>query len=341
MLLVLSLYAHALVLHNRIISEQRTTPITKARLVASLMTSTNEIPLTFAEYVAQRQNVSNLSGYSSAIAPTASTSSHRRKTAELRAKLTALQQEQDTLRETMEAAENDWYDEAVDPPQSTQFVPEPEEREWKVVDFEPQTDAYDEEEYTADPPQNGAFVPETPREWKVVDFQPAAPPQKLAFMPETPRDWKVVDFAQDGMPETYTASAEEPNLMQKVKDAGVAGIISYMFWELAFWGVSFPVCIFGYREVAGHWPDFANQDDLAQLGTEAFAFVNLARFAVPVRIGLALSTAPWVQSNVIDRFSAPGAVSEVATPIAPPSRPPGTGRSAPDILFNDVLGGQK
>ena len=42
------------------------------------------------------------------------------------------------------------------------------------------------------------------------------------------------------------ASTEEPiNLMQKVKDAGVAGIVSYMLWELLFWGVSAPVCIIG------------------------------------------------------------------------------------------------
>lgn len=91
-------------------------------------------------------------------------------------------------------------------------------------------------------------------------------------------------------------------LMQKVKDAGIAGIISYVFWEWAFWGVSVPVALFGFREVAGYWPDFSNQDDLAKLGAEAFAFVNVARFAVPLRIGLALGTTPWVQANIVDRF---------------------------------------
>merc|ERR1719298_138024 len=95
---------------------------------------------------------------------------------------------------------------------------------------------------------------------------------------------------------------EKENMMQQVKDAGVAGIISYIFWEWAFWGVSIPVCIFGYREVTGHWPDYSNQDDLAKLGAEAFAFVNVARFAVPLRIGLALSTTPWVQANIVDKF---------------------------------------
>ena len=63
-----------------------------------------------------------------------------------------------------------------------------------------------------------------------------------------------------------------------------------------------PVCIFGYQAATGHWPDFQNQDDLAKLGAEAFAFVNVARFAVPLRIGLALSTTPWVQSNIVDKF---------------------------------------
>uniref|UniRef100_A0A7S4C6V1 DUF1279 domain-containing protein n=1 Tax=Chrysotila carterae TaxID=13221 RepID=A0A7S4C6V1_CHRCT len=92
-------------------------------------------------------------------------------------------------------------------------------------------------------------------------------------------------------------------MLQQVKDAGVAGAISYAFWELGFWGVSIPVCVFGYYEVAGHWPDFTSQEDLAKLGTEAFAFVNVARLAVPLRIGLALSTTPWVQANVVDKFN--------------------------------------
>jgi hypothetical protein len=97
---------------------------------------------------------------------------------------------------------------------------------------------------------------------------------------------------------------ETQKLMKQVKDAGVAGIISYALWEVGFWAVSVPVVVFGYREVAGHWPDFSNSDDMAKLGAEAFAFVNFARFAVPLRIGLALSTTPWIQSNIVDRFFA-------------------------------------
>ena len=92
-------------------------------------------------------------------------------------------------------------------------------------------------------------------------------------------------------------------LMMQVKAAGVAGIISYAFWELAFWTVSVPLCTLAYRQVTGHWPDFASQDDLQKLGAEAFAFVNVARLAVPIWIGLALATTRWIQKNIVDRFT--------------------------------------
>jgi len=96
--------------------------------------------------------------------------------------------------------------------------------------------------------------------------------------------------------------SETKKLLKQVKEAGTAGVVSYALWELAFWTISVPVCVFGYREVTGHWPDFSDQEDLQKLGAEAFAFVNFARFAVPLRIGLALSTVPWIQENIIDKF---------------------------------------
>merc|ERR1712232_1505338 len=96
--------------------------------------------------------------------------------------------------------------------------------------------------------------------------------------------------------------SETEKLLKQVKDAGTAGFISYAAWEVAFWFISVPVCVVGYKSVTGHWPDLSNQEDITQLGAEAFAFVNFARFAVPLRIGLALGTTPWVQENVVDRF---------------------------------------
>ena len=55
-------------------------------------------------------------------------------------------------------------------------------------------------------------------------------------------------------------------------------------------------------KVTGHWPDLSDGEDQKKLGAEAFAFVNFARFAVPLRIGLALSTTPWIDENVVKRF---------------------------------------
>jgi hypothetical protein len=57
-----------------------------------------------------------------------------------------------------------------------------------------------------------------------------------------------------------------------------------------------------YFSINSHWPDFSNTEDMQKLGAEAFAFVNFARFAVPLRIGLALSTTPWIKENVVDKF---------------------------------------
>jgi len=103
-------------------------------------------------------------------------------------------------------------------------------------------------------------------------------------------------------PVTGMTEETEKNLLQKIKDAWSGGAISYAAWELAFWGFSLPVALFAYYEFAGHLPDFSNAEDLEKLGAEAFAFVNVARFAVPLRIGLALSTVPFFKENVVDRF---------------------------------------
>ena len=45
--------------------------------------------------------------------------------------------------------------------------------------------------------------------------------------------------------------SENDDLMEKIKESGVAGVISYALWELAFWTVSVPVCVLGYKEVTG------------------------------------------------------------------------------------------
>ena len=39
--------------------------------------------------------------------------------------------------------------------------------------------------------------------------------------------------------------SEKDDVMKQLKESGVAGIISYASWELAFWTVSVPVCVLG------------------------------------------------------------------------------------------------
>lgn len=103
-------------------------------------------------------------------------------------------------------------------------------------------------------------------------------------------------------PEPEEELSETKKLLKQVKEAGTAGVISYALWELGFWALSVPVCISAYYGLFGHFPDLTDKEDLSKLGGEAFAFVNFARFAVPLRIGLALSTTPWIQKNVVDVF---------------------------------------
>jgi len=111
----------------------------------------------------------------------------------------------------------------------------------------------------------------------------------------------------DQLQSSSTTTTEEPQsetqkLLAQIKDAGIAGVISYAAWEVLFWAVSLPLVVGAYIAATGHTPNLNDSTDVAQLSGEALAFVNLARLVVPVRIGLALSTIPWVQSNIVDRF---------------------------------------
>jgi hypothetical protein len=151
--------------------------------------------------------------------------------------------------------------------------------------------------------QSAKAVATTTNEIVTTDFEIVA----------APRDPTASKAMVEGAKDEEELS-ETQKLMAQVKGAGTAGVVSYALWEVAFWAISVPVCIVGYQQVTGHWPDLTNADDQAKLGAEAFAFVNFARFAVPLRIGLALSTTPWIQENVVDRLFA-GDKKEEAAPL--------------------------
>jgi hypothetical protein len=77
--------------------------------------------------------------------------------------------------------------------------------------------------------------------------------------------------------------SEAKKLMQQVKDAGTAGIISYALWELGFWLLSVPVVLFGYVQFTGHFPDLSNQDDVSKLGAGMIVSSIASFFGVLVK----------------------------------------------------------
>ena len=123
------------------------------------------------------------------------------------------------------------------------------------------------------------------------------------------RDAYIASLAQARMARPQSAAGGGKELFQRVKEAGVAGIIAFALVQTAFWAASVPVCVVAFSLVTGHVPDLSDQEEVAQFGAEALAFVNVARFAAPFRIGAALSAVPWVQANIVDRMP-----SLVATP---------------------------
>ena len=122
-------------------------------------------------------------------------------------------------------------------------------------------------------------------------------PGRSNAMPES-----CVSPLEEGSEDSLVNKDAGKKLLQKIKDAGVAGIVSYGIVQIGFWGASIPACILGYYKVTGHWPDLSNPEDQAQLGAEAFAFLNLARLAIPLRVALALSMTQKVQTGLVDKF---------------------------------------
>jgi len=113
---------------------------------------------------------------------------------------------------------------------------------------------------------------------------------------------RASELASEQMNEATDPEEKEKNPLEQIKKFGVAGVVSYALWEGGFWTIGGIGGLLAYYLAFGQWPDLANQEDAAKVGAEAFAFINLARFAVPLRIGLAVGTAPWVEENVIKRF---------------------------------------
>ncbi|CAE7692197.1 unnamed protein product [Symbiodinium sp. CCMP2592] len=91
--------------------------------------------------------------------------------------------------------------------------------------------------------------------------------------------------------------------MDDVKKYGAAGTLSYVITELIFWAVAFPSECIVYLNTAGHWPDFSKPEESAAVFGLVFAASNIARLLLPIRFGAALAMAPWVDENIMQKFS--------------------------------------
>ena len=78
-----------------------------------------------------------------------------------------------------------------------------------------------------------------------------------------------------------------------IKRFGVAGTVSYVLTEVAFWALALPGASLAYHASTGEWLSW--DTDRAQLAALAATFVTGVRFAVPLRMGVAFACVPAVQ----------------------------------------------
>merc|ERR1719331_2253113 len=101
----------------------------------------------------------------------------------------------------------------------------------------------------------------------------------------------------------FGGDGEKAITYDDVKKFGVSGTIAYVLTELAFWAVAFPVASALFTQANGHAPDLFNSgEDRAAVVASIFVGANVARLAVPLRFGVALAAAPWVDENIVRRF---------------------------------------
>jgi ribose 5-phosphate isomerase A len=106
--------------------------------------------------------------------------------------------------------------------------------------------------------------------------------------------------------------------MAGLKRFGVAGTLSYVATEVAFWAIALPGAAFAYHASTGEWLSW--ETDRAQLAALAATFVTGVRFAVPLRMGVALACVPLVQ-KLLDSAGVSSGGGEAASPVEPLASP--------------------
>lgn len=92
---------------------------------------------------------------------------------------------------------------------------------------------------------------------------------------------------------------KELTLTEKVKNAGISGILAYALTELGFWLISLPSAIFYYHYQTNEWLNFTTSEDKVKVAAFSAAFVSFARLIVPLRLGLALALTPFINKTIV------------------------------------------
>ena len=131
---------------------------------------------------------------------------------------------------------------------------------------------------------------------------------------------------------SFGGDGENAITYDDVKKFGVSGTIAYVLTELAFWAVAFPVAAALFTQANGHAPDLFNSgEDRAAVIASIFVGANVARLAVPLRFGVALAAAPWVDENIVQRFGGDSVDVEAVVEEEPVAVEKETGFSMPEL----------
>lgn len=104
-------------------------------------------------------------------------------------------------------------------------------------------------------------------------------------------------------------SATEENemtLSEKMKNAGVSGVVAYALTELGFWLISLPSAVVYYHYQTNEWLNFATSEDKVKVAAFSAAFVSFARLVVPLRLGLALALTPFISKTIVQPLQESG-----------------------------------
>merc|ERR1719331_3072365 len=107
-------------------------------------------------------------------------------------------------------------------------------------------------------------------------------------------------------PRAFLQQAQEDpsTLLQLVKDAGIAGAISYTVVELTFFAIALPIGYFAWHASTGEWlqPLLLLQEDgvegKARLLGLVLSYVVLLNSFFPVRLGSTLLLTPYAKRAV-------------------------------------------